>query len=101
MIEYTSLDVSKRLAEAGFEGRVDAIATDSGKIVRRHRADTLMEWLLSHGDSIEITPDLDGFNVTYWVKHDDYNGINIFLPDALGEVVLKVLAKEAEHDKQG
>jgi len=115
MTEYTSLDISRRLAGAGFKAEVDAGvwggesgcfhyqetlngATDWSHMARAYRADTLLAWLLSHGDSIEITPDLEGFNVTYWVKHDDYNGINIFLCDALGEVILAVMAKEAKHD---
>ena len=104
MIEYTSLDISKRLAEAGFkaeERRLVKMVEDARggtADIWGYRADVLLSWLLSHGDSIEITPDLDGFNVTYWVKHEDYNGINIFLCDALGEVILNVLAKEAEHD---
>lgn len=105
MTEYTSLDISKCLAEAGFkmeDGHMLAAIIEDKKggaqNLWSYRSDTLLSWLLSHGDSIEITPDLEGFNVTYWVKHDDYNGINIFLCDALGEVILAVLAKEAKHD---
>ena len=103
MSEYTSLDMSKRLQAAGFkaepdtryekvDGLGDSIGYDS---VSAYRADTLLEWLLSHGDSIEVTPDLDGFNCTFWKGHHDYNGISIFLPDALGELILQVM--EDEH----
>ena len=97
MSEYTSLEVSKRLAEAGFkaEDRHLAAMVEDGRggatNVWAYRADTLLAWLLSHGDSIEITPDLDGFNCTFWKGHEDYNGINIFLCDALAELVIKVL----------
>ena len=112
MSEYTSLEVSKRLAEAGFKaeheknwylnfpykgdnGLYDVSYNPNIKQAPAYRSDTLLAWLLSHGDSIEITPDLDGFNCTFWKGHDDYNGISIFLPDALAELVLKVM--EVSH----
>jgi len=125
MIEYTSLYISRRLAKAGFKKEnaghgligypCDAIYNGRYKWeldtscvewfsnaelpeAPAYRSGTLLSWLLSHGDGIEITPDIDGFNVTYWVKHEDYNGINIFLCNALGEVILAVMAKEAKHD---
>ena len=89
MSEYTSLEVSMRLAKAGFvetsDDRYAIVGTDA------YRSDTLLAWLLSHGDSIEITPDIDGFNCTFWKDHHDFNGINIFLCDALAELILNVL----------
>lgn len=93
MSEYTSLPVSMRLAAAGFietsDDRYAIVGTDA------YRADTLLAWLLSHGDSIEITPDIDGFNCTFWVNHHDYNGIDIFLCDALANLILNVLEAKA------
>ena len=92
MSEYTSLEVSKRLADAGFNETSDDRYNDAGTIpTDAYRSDTLLAWLLNHGDSIEITPDLDGFNCTFWKGHEDYNGINIFLCDALAELVIKAL----------
>ena len=92
MSEYTSLDLSKSLLDAGFNETSDDRYNDAGTIpTDAYRADTLLSWLLNHGDSIEITPDLDGFNCTFWINHQDYNGINIFLCDALAELILNVL----------
>lgn len=92
MSEYTSLSISKRLALAGFNETSDDRYNDAGTMpTDAYRADTLLSWLLNHGDSIEITPDLDGLNCTFWKGHEDYNGINIFLCDALAELVIKVL----------
>ena len=99
MTECTSLDAARKLAGVEFyrtckdyEGRIH-VSGENGKADQwyfLYRSDTLLVWLLSHGDSIEITPDIEGFNCTFWKDHYDYNGVNIFLADALAEVVLKV-----------
>lgn len=100
MTECTSLDMSRKLSEAEFyrtcknyEGRTH-VSGENGKADKwyfLYRSDTLLVWLLSHGDSIEVIPDIDGFNVTLWKDHHDYNGINIFFCDALAEVALKII----------
>jgi hypothetical protein len=129
MSEFTSLETSKRLAVAGFEapegfdtagypfkwlerapGDVDLVegwhGAESGDGPIAYRADTLLSWLLSHGNSIEITNDLDGFNCTFWKDRrniDDiiieqciYTETQVFLCDALAELILDVLgAKNA------
>jgi len=121
MTEYTSLGVSRRLAEAGFKAEPDAgvwsgesgcyhycyqlnDATDWSHMARAYRAGTLMEWLLENGlyfDRIEHHS-VEGFIVRFQDANPNHvcplEAIEDTLCDALGEVVLAVLAKEAEHE---
>ena len=119
MSEYTSLDISRCLAEAGFEapegfdtvgypfkwlertpGDADLVegwhGVESGNGPIAYRADTLMEWLLARGFISSIISYPDGTKVEYTAKGiwKDIDGNALTLPDSLGEVVLAVLAKE-------
>ena len=107
MTEYTSLDISKRLAEAGFrcDDKHLLKMTEDGRggveNIWGYRSDTLMKWLLDYGNSIEVACEDDEFKVAYWFKHEDYSDTDIALPNVLGKLVLMVFAKwkEAEHGK--
>jgi len=129
MIEYTSLDISRRLAEAGFKeateyGYWNLGTTPIGSAISRHnanfgprdtrliccafRADTLMEWLTGRGYWVKVYPKVQADCVVsaghYPIRfrgRDQVTGHGANTPDALGEVVLAVLAKETEHGKQG
>jgi hypothetical protein len=108
MTEYTSLDVSRRLAEAGFKAEerhlVKMVEDGRGGAadIWGYRTDTLMEWLAERGMITYLAKSSKGFHVAYaltgvwlWTANADAKTI----PDSLGEVVLAVLAKEAEHDQ--
>ena len=95
MSEYTSLDTSMRLAKAGFvetsDDRYAIVGTDA------YRADTLLAWLLAK-------------DIDCWVWHNTKRtiaaqgrsspdlckqGKAATLPDALAELVIKVLEVKA------
>jgi hypothetical protein len=118
MTEYTSLEISRRLAEAGFKIRGDAVAwdpgvnfKDSGEQFWRYRADTLLAWLLNAPRfskrpwTIHIAVVGEMAEDGTWKREyrtaagcGDGSEICTFaptLPDALGEVVIKV--KEADN----
>jgi hypothetical protein len=111
MTEYTSLEVSKRLAGAGFDAVPNALwdATggendepiivsfprwkDDKDLCRAYRSDTILMWLIERGWDISIGRPRDKVlidaasmkaNVRFAVEGDT-------LPDALAEVILKVL----------
>jgi hypothetical protein len=106
--EYTSLEVSKRLAEAGFKAEPDAYLPIG------YRADTLLAWLLNvplfskRPWSIHIAVVAEMAEDGTWKRKyrvaagcGDGGEICTFasaLPDALGEVVIKV--READDGKQ-
>jgi hypothetical protein len=115
MTEYTSLDVSRRLADAGFEGEpsawwqrwpdetvgwsIGSYDTYATVHICSYRADTLMEWLVARGWDISIGKphdkvlvDAASMKLNQRIPTDADT-----IPDALGEVILAVLAKEAEH----
>ncbi len=116
MTEYTSLEVSKRLAEAGFDGiggfdnvgypfkwlerapgDADLVegwhGAESGDGPIAYRSDTLLAWLMTRGWDISIGMPHNKIlvdaasmksNMRFAVEGDT-------LPDALAEVVMKVL----------
>jgi hypothetical protein len=102
MTKYTSLDISKRLKAAGFHIKGDSIHwepgikfTDSGGNIRRYRADTLLEWLLERGVGVYLDRE-NGVDYVYPYGADAHSITASSLPDALGEIVLEVLARERE-----
>jgi hypothetical protein len=131
MTEYTSLDVSRRLTGAGFDVdsdgtyQQDPFGEDKGgwqlyrghetcrynpNVILAYRADTLMEWLMEKGLDVLVgrrkgrvyaiarCPNPIDDNLS---SRHGYTCYGDKIPDAFGEVVLALLAKEAEHGKQG
>ena len=98
MSEYTSLEVSKRLADAGFNETSDDRYNDAGTIpTDAYRADTLLAWLLTKGwrcdeqyrdSKCYVLADLYG---DYSPIHRHEEASAPTLPDALAEVVMKVI----------
>lgn len=122
--DYTSLDVSRRLVGAGFKEEYNGrcwIHTDNERlagsflgyrtanstenvIADAYRADILLVWLLERGRIEEIFENVENKTV---VSFEDIRyltgiigGVAKTLPDALGEVVLKLLAWEARRDNE-
>lgn len=119
--DYTSLDVSKRLASAGFKEEYNGrcwIHADNERlagsflgyrtanstenvIADAYRADTLLMWLLERGFFEYIMASVSGevtvsFNDSVFLTGIIERHANT-LPDALAEVAMVVLAKEAEY----
>jgi len=119
--DYTSLDVSRRLAEAGFKAEYDGrcwIHTDNERlagsflgyrtanstenvIADAYRADTLLSWLLERGFFEYIMASVSGEVTVSFNDSKFLTGIierkAKTLPDALGEVAIVVLAREAKQ----
>lgn len=98
MSEYTSPEVSKRLAVAGFQNEKKR---EYDGLRYCYRSDTLLMWLLESGE-VRIHKCLKFYRVQWLHWHDEKSGIRhdcdaATLPDALGEVVMKVLAREADN----
>lgn len=115
MSEYTSLEVSKRLAEAGFSEGADGrwVGRDGRPVLWKkpalpilpipgndvyltlayaYRSDTLLDWLLNRGLSVTVVKGGGGFmyaSVNYFTQSGET------LADALAGQVLKVL--EVSH----
>jgi hypothetical protein len=122
MTEYTSLEISRRLAEAGFKIKGDMVGwepgvnfKDSGENFWRYRADALLTWLMTEPVFSKRAWSIRIARVAKHVKGDEWkeeyrvaadagdgNEICKFAPilcDALGEVVIKVKeADNAHHD---
>ena len=118
MTEHTSLDASKRLAEAGLEEETDkkwivSICNKSNRTLvsvdqfvdslstwitacRAYRSDTLLAWLVSQEYQIAVGHSHDGKRYTAFYtnekgEHNTRRELADTIPDALAEVVLKVL----------
>jgi len=110
--KYTSLDVSRRLMDAGFKADIDgqhvvgdgldplppvdnSLAMNTER-VPSYRTDTLMEWLLGRRVALFVDRRMDAYYVYPFHEGDDCFAFGS-LPNALGEVVLEVLAREARE----
>lgn len=96
MSEYTSLDVSTRLLRAGFVDDSDDLYAGIG--MPAYRADTLLVWLLEKGVGVYIDKK-NGVDYVYPYGADAKSVTAPALPDALGEVILQVVAKEIPYSK--
>jgi hypothetical protein len=125
MTDYTSLEISRRLAEAGFcdipdrqwvkidygqcgiqptlvENDIAHLMLESARIANAYRADTLLAWLLDKGWDIDIGQlhklnDKVVIDAVLSGTNQNIATEGSTLCDALGEVVIKV--READHDQ--
>lgn len=97
MSEYTSLDLSKRLATTGFSETSDDRYNDAGTIpTDAYRSDTLLAWLVKGGYQVAVGHSYDKKRYTafYTNEKGEQNTrreLADTIPDALAEVVMKVL----------
>lgn len=97
MSEYTSLPVSKRLADAGFNETSDDRYNDAGAIpTDAYRADTLLSWLIDMGYQVAVGHSYHkkGYTAFYTNEKGEPSTrreLADTIADALAKAVMKVL----------
>ena len=100
MSEYTSLEVSKRLAKAGFNETPDDRYNDAGTIpTDAYRSDTLLAWLIDREYQVAVGHSYDGKRYTAFYtnekgEHGTRRELADTVPDALAKAVMKVMKEK-------